>query len=125
MSNNEKFVSFPAAKPNPDLPQVTDVRAEDLREKTGQVQLIDVRQPGEYVDELGHIPGAKLITLDTLPERIDEIQRDSTVVFVCRSGGRSARAAAFAIAQGFERAYNLQGGMLRWNSLGFETEGKA
>lgn len=122
---SKQITQFTTAKNNPDIPQVRDIQPEDLRGKQDQVHLIDVRRPEEYTGELGHIPGAKLIVLDTLPEHIDDIPRDSTVVFICRSGGRSARAAAFALDQGFEHVYNMQGGMLRWNELKYETEGKA
>jgi rhodanese-related sulfurtransferase len=40
------------------------------------------------------------------------------VVFYCRTGGRSAQAAAFAAAQGFLQAYNLQGGIFAWVQSG-------
>lgn len=122
---SKQIVKFETAAPNPDIPHVHDVTAEELSTKKHLVHMIDVRQPDEYVGELGHIPEADLVVLDTLPEHIADFPRDATVVFVCRSGARSARATAFALAQGFEHVYNLQGGMLRWNSLNFETEGKA
>ncbi|MGE4130194.1 MAG: rhodanese-like domain-containing protein [Bdellovibrionales bacterium] len=51
--------------------------------------------------------------------------KDKTVVFVCRSGARSGRATAFAFEQGFKYVYNMKGGMIRWNELNLEVEGRS
>ncbi len=107
---------------NSDFSGVLDVHAEDLHDSLGKVILIDVRQPDEFTGELGHIENASLIPLATLPQEIDKISPDQTIVFVCRSGGRSARATAFALESGLSAVYNLKGGMLRWNQLGFEVK---
>lgn len=40
--------------------------------------LVDVRQPGEYEEE--HIPGAKLIPIGELDNRLDELDRDKPTV---------------------------------------------
>lgn len=87
-----------------------------------QIQLIDVRQPDEFNGDLGHIPGATLMVLDTLPDLVDKVDKDKTVVFVCRSGGRSARAAAYFQSLGYKNVFNLKGGMLLWSELHLETE---
>lgn len=116
-------VDFSSKMPNPHFRGVVDISPEELFEKRSHVKLIDVREPREFTDELGHIHGAELITLNLLPEMIVEVPRDTTVVFICRSGGRSAQATAFALENGFSSVYNMKGGMLLWNQLGFETEG--
>ena len=115
-------VSFTSATANPDVPGVHDVTAEELVKRTGEVHLVDVRRPDEYVGELGHIAGSQHLLLDHLPDRIGELPKDEPIVFVCRSGARSGRATAFAIENGFKHVYNLKGGMLRWNELGLATE---
>ena len=79
--------------------------------------LVDVRQPEEY--RAGHLPGAVLIPLQDLPERIDELPVDRNIVFYCRSGIRS-RAAAMALAgmpefQG--DMLNLSGGIIGWQGV--------
>lgn len=122
--NKMKSVEFESKKANPEMPTVLDIVAEELNKKKSEVQLIDVRRPDEFNGELSHIPGAKLIVLDTLPQQISQLSKDTPIVFVCRSGGRSARAAAFAQQNGFSEVYNLKGGMLRWNELQLETESK-
>lgn len=118
------MTDFESKKPNPDYSTIHDVVAEEVDKKRSQVKLIDVREPAEFVGELGHIPGSTLWPLATIPEKLGELPKDQTVVFVCRSGARSARAAAFAQQNGFDHVYNLKGGMLRWNELKLETESK-
>ena len=82
------------------------------------VSLIDVRMPDEYIGELGHIEGAQLTTLGPeLDIFLKTANKQVPIVFVCRSGARSGRATATALAHGFENVYNMEGGMLAWNSL--------
>ncbi len=117
-----KTIKFETALENPGFPGVEDIHPEELRTHKNEVAIIDVRRPDEFVGELGHIPGAKLLVLDTLPSEVDQLPKDKTIVFICRSGMRSAQAAAFAKDVGFESVYNMKGGMIFWNELGFETE---
>ena len=117
-----EFVTFETKEDSLHFEGVFDIDPRELVNKLEKVALIDVRQPEEFTSDLGHIPGATLIVLDTLPENMDKIPKNKTVVFVCRSGGRSARAASFATEQGFTNVYNLKGGMILWNELHFETE---
>lgn len=107
---------------NPDFSTVQDVNPDVVWANKDQLCLIDVRRPDEYVGELGHIPGAKLIVLDTLPDHIDELPTDQTIVFICRSGNRSGRASAFAFESGLKNTYNMLGGMLLWNEKKLPTE---
>lgn len=113
-----KMCEFSTKKRNPQFDTVMDIEAPELQQLASQVQIIDVRQPDEYTGELGHIESAELIVLDTLPENLSRLSRSQPIVFVCRSGGRSARAADFAFQNGFQNAYNMEGGMIRWNQLG-------
>lgn len=114
---------FESREENLHFEGVYDIDPRELHEKLDQVVLIDVRQPEEYQGDLGHIPDSKLIALDMLPEQFEQLPRDRTIVFVCRSGGRSARAAAFALDMGLKDVYNLKGGMILWNELEYATEG--
>jgi rhodanese-related sulfurtransferase len=77
-------------------------------------QLVDVREPAELTD--GVLPGSVNIPLGQLPVRVGELDRDRRVVLVCRSGGRSGRAAEWLVQQGFGDVVNLSGGMM---SLGY------
>jgi glyoxylase-like metal-dependent hydrolase (beta-lactamase superfamily II)/rhodanese-related sulfurtransferase len=88
---------------------------------TPQPQLIDVREPAEFGDALGHIAGARLLPLSQLAERVAEIDRDRPVVTICRSGARSAQAAVLLGKAGLPQVANLAGGMLRWRAEGLST----
>jgi len=88
--------------------------------EAGHVQVIDSREPYEY-DE-GHIEGAVNIPhMATLP-RGGELAKDSAVLFICKSGQRSALAAEFASALGLTDLYNVEGGMTAWQSAGYNVE---
>ena len=117
-----RMETFETQEQNLHYPQVRDIEPTELESKLEHVALIDVRQPDEFTGDLGHIPGAQLIVLDTLPEQLHRLPKNKTIVFVCRSGGRSAKATAFAIENGFKNVFNLKGGMILWNELHFETE---
>ncbi len=115
--------NFLTAEENLHYEGVLDIDPKELHGKLSHMQLIDVRQPNEFTGELGHIPGSKLIVLDLLPDHTAEISKDKPIVLICRSGARSARAAAFLKENGFQHVYNLKGGMLLWNELHYQTEG--
>jgi rhodanese-related sulfurtransferase len=106
---------------NPYFPDVTDVFPEEVLENASELTLIDVREESEFTGELGHAPHSKLIVLSTIPENIKSISTDKPIVFICRSGGRSAQASSYAQQQGFKNVYNMQGGMLMWNQLSLPT----
>ena len=95
--------------------QPSDV--EVLRDNPNVV-IIDVREQYEYDD--GHIPEANLIPLGTIPNRIDELPTDKTVIAVCRSGNRSSQATEFLRQQGFDNVHNMEGGMNAWQAAGYE-----
>lgn len=114
-------VEFSSAEENSGLPGVVDISPEEFKGRIADVVLIDVRRHDEYVGELGHIPGARLITLDVLGDELGEFSKDTPMVFVCRSGGRSGRAASLAQAKGFKNVFNLKGGMMLWNELQYEV----
>lgn len=114
-------VEFTTAEENQSVMGVLDISPDEFNKKMQNVLAIDVRRHDEYVGELGHIPGARLITLDVLGEGLEEFSKDTPIVFICRSGARSARAAAIAQGKGFKYVHNLKGGMILWNELKLET----
>lgn len=89
-----------------------------VEEHARQVQIVDVREPSEFNDELGHIAGARLIPLGALKARLEELDKTAPTVVYCRSGARSARATLLMQQNGFQRVANLSGGMLRWRAQG-------
>jgi rhodanese-related sulfurtransferase len=77
--------------------------------------LLDVREPDEW--QAGHAPDAVHVPLAALAARLGELAEGTPVVAVCRSGGRSERAAAALLQRGFD-AVNLGGGMQAWAAAG-------
>ncbi len=80
-------------------------------------RLVDVREAIEFVGELGHVPGSSLAPLATVDAVSESWDREAPVVLVCRSGGRSGKAALGLLARGFRNVVSLRGGMLAWNAL--------
>lgn len=119
-----QFIDFKTKQRNPDVADVEDIDPKELWDNRDSVTIVDVRRPDEFTGELGHVPGSSLIVLDTLPEKLNEIPTDKTIVFVCRSGTRSGRATAFAKEQGVSHVFNMKGGMIEWNALKLEVEGR-
>ena len=87
------------------------------------LQVVDVREPVEFVGPLGHIRGARLIPLAELPKRNNDLSRVRPLVMVCRSGARSAQAVVLLQEAGFVDVANLAGGMIRWRADGRPVEG--
>ncbi|CAN5845547.1 rhodanese-like domain-containing protein [soil metagenome] len=78
--------------------------------------LLDVREPDEW--QAGHAPGAVHVPLADVPSRLGDLPEvDGPLPVVCRSGGRSGRAAEWLAQQGFEVA-NVDGGMRAWDGAG-------
>jgi len=94
-------------------PQWMPVDVKEQVKKNRPLQIIDVREPGEFAS--GHIPGAKSIPLGQLGNRYMEIDPHTESVIVCLSGGRSGRAVEFLQRAGYTKTYNLMGGMSRWD----------
>ncbi len=101
--------------------QVDQVAPEELwgaiRSHPEKLTVIDVREPREY--RRGHIPSAELVPLTQI--LTGEYQLDCggehQIVFVCRSGRRSRRAAQ-KVVDGKAKVKILQGGMLAWEAAG-------
>lgn len=78
-------------------------------------RLIDVREPNEY--EQARVPGAELVPLDTVPDRLERFAADGPTYVICRSGARSMRACEFVSQHGRE-VVNVAGGTLAWIDSG-------
>jgi rhodanese-related sulfurtransferase len=77
------------------------------------VQLIDVREPGEF--DYCHLPGSVLLPLGELARRAEEIRSEGPVVLICHHGVRSGQALAFLRHRhGLSNLLNLRGGVHAW-----------
>ncbi len=73
--------------------------------------LLDVREPHEW--QAGHAPKARHLPLGQLPNRARELPSGRPILTICRSGSRSARAAAMLASDG-RQVSNVAGGMHAW-----------
>ena len=78
-------------------------------------KVVDVREDWEFTD--GHVPTAKHIALNSIPENLNEFSKDSKTWIICQSGGRSMTAANFLEAQGYN-VVSVAGGTGAWIQAG-------
>lgn len=95
---------------------VSPAEAARMIEETKDLQLIDVRTPGEYAD--GHLSGAKLIPVQEIGARLAEIDKRKPVLLYCRTGHRSSSALRILKAHGFANAQHIEGGLGAWQAAG-------
>jgi rhodanese-related sulfurtransferase len=100
---------------------ITPQEASQLFEKKEAV-IIDVRENSEWDEK--HIPGAIHIPLAQLKSRLSELDeyKTSPVIMQCQSGVRSAQGSVIMKAAGFNKVYNMDGGILAWSKDGLTTE---
>ena len=99
---------------------IKEIEASELAkwqaEKTGDLRIIDVREMAEI--NAGTIPGAEPMPMASIPVRMQELDKNKDLVFICRSGARSAQVCRFLQQQGFDKVYNLRGGLFGWAGAG-------
>jgi len=113
-------LSLRAVAQTPALSQTepSTITAEELQSRLKSKKtmlLLDVRQQEEY--SAGHIDGAKLMPLNTLPDHLADLPKDSELVVYCKSGRRNTMAASFLLAQGYKNVVSLSGGFQEWSAL--------
>ncbi|MCX6054786.1 MAG: rhodanese-like domain-containing protein [Chloroflexi bacterium] len=100
------------------LPQeITVAQAAKLHDQGAFI--LDVREPSEWIQF--HIAGAKLIPLGELPNRLNEVPKDQTVVVVCRTGHRSAQGRDILLNAGYTHVTSMTGGLTEWQAQGMPT----
>jgi rhodanese-related sulfurtransferase len=102
------------------------ITVQEAKEKLdrGEAVMVDVRDPHEYIEV--HAQGVRLIPVNTVINevaQIRELANGKEVLFICRSGQRSALAAEFATAAGLTELplANVEGGTLAWVEAGYPT----
>ena len=81
-------------------------------------RVIDVREQGEW--DAGHIPGATLLPLADVPQKIGEVQpdKDAPLLLHCAVGGRSARAAGWLTQMGYTNVVSMKAPLGHWKEQG-------
>lgn len=113
------------ANPMGRVPTILPDAAHERMTSDDPPYLLDVREPWEFHGPSGrHAPGARLLPLAHVPHAYRElpIGPDDELLVICRSGGRSARAAEFLIDRGFRRVFNVATGTDGWEAMGLPVE---
>lgn len=102
-------------------PNVKTIDVTSYSEKikaTSNAQILDVRTPEEYA--AGHIENSDNVNWlsDSFVLKTEKYDKTKPVFVYCKSGGRSAKASEKLAELGFTTVYNLDGGMLKWESAG-------
>lgn len=90
---------------------ISTVEVQKKLEAGETLNLIDVREPEEVAE--GHIAGINHIPLGDLEARLNELNKETPYIIICRSGNRSGKATDLLTANGYD-ATNMVGGMLDW-----------
>jgi rhodanese-related sulfurtransferase len=87
----------------------------------GSLVVLDVRTPGEYLE--GHIRGAVNVDYSgkDFRGRLAELDKGKRYLVYCRTGHRSAEAARIMGESGFNKTYDMSGGITEWNAKGYPT----
>ncbi len=104
------------------LNTVKDITATELANmmKREDLQVIDVRATSEY--RAGHVAGALHMHLGYLPDSLNKLPRDKTLVLHCLGGDRSGTACSLLLKHGYKNLLNLAGGIGAWEKAGLPVE---
>ena len=98
---------------------VQNLSADDARkllQSRSDIYLLDVRTAGEYFQV--RLEGARLIPIDQLQRRINEVPKAPVLVY-CAVGSRSSAVADYLLRLGYPEVYNLYGGIWAWQLRGY------
>jgi len=115
LQNYEYFCGIHAEEAEETGQPIDQISAKQLKEMLDagrKITLVDVREPQEW--DIAHLPGAKLIPLGNVPERMNELDTADDIAVYCHHGMRSARAIGFLQKMGFQKLKNLAGGIDAW-----------
>jgi len=89
-----------------------------------ELLLLDVRTSDDYVGKQGHVAGSRLIPLEELEQRLDELAdyQEKRVVTICRTDRKSGKAARILAGKGFTDVHVAKMGMTDWLKNGYPVE---
>jgi len=99
-------------EPMPPVKEITVAALKTCLRQGDDPVIVDVREDDEVAG--GMIPGALHIRLGDLADRYQELPDSQDIYFICRGGGRSARACRFMYERGRTNAVSVAGGMELW-----------
>lgn len=94
------------------IQQLTPAQLKERLAHDAAPVVLDVREPWEVA--VCALPGARHIPMRDIPAQAEALPRDKDIVVLCHHGIRSQHVASFLERLGFERIYNLAGGIDAW-----------
>lgn len=92
------------------------ITPEELQQKLNKGEqapvLIDVREDWEF--QICHIEGSQHLPMSQVAGAMDSLDKEAETIVICHHGTRSQQVAQFLSSQGFNRIYNLAGGIDAW-----------
>lgn len=95
------------------ISQISATQLQQRLQNQDGLLLLDVREDHEFA--YARIEGSLHIPLRQLPEQIEQLDADQDIVVICHHGVRSQQACLFMEQYGYQRLYNLQGGIDAWS----------
>jgi rhodanese-related sulfurtransferase len=102
------------------MQNITATDMQKITKKTPDIYLLDVRTLGEYTQK--RIKGARLIPIDQIQSRINEIPKNRPIIVICETGMRSAQVGRYLDSLGYPGIYNLSQGIMGWQLRGYPIE---
>lgn len=93
-----------------------------IAEESGSFKILDLRTDEEVAE--GKVPGAGQLDFydDEFELKLEDLNKQTTYYIYCRSGGRSGKTRNKMKELGFQKVYEMQGGMNAWKAKGLEME---
>ena len=102
---------------------IPQMPVDELHDRIGEgadLQVVDVRRPGEYAS--GHVPGAINVTLAALERDLVGMDSNRPTAVICASGYRSSAATSILERGSFSQIFNVVGGTSGWINAGYPVE---
>ena len=94
------------------MQNITPKELQSLMQKNSKIVVLDVREEWEY--DTCAIEGSQNISMTQIAASLDSLNKEAEIIVLCHHGMRSQQAAAFLEQQGFEKIFNLEGGIHAW-----------
>ncbi len=106
-----------------EIEAISQMPVDELHDRIAEgaeLQVVDVRRPGEYVG--GHVPGAINVTLAHLEQDLSRLNSNRPAAVICASGYRSSAATSILERRGFSQIFNVVGGTNGWINAGYPVD---
>ena len=108
----ERFCGVSAMEETITVPEISVHAVNEKLDRREDVVILDVREPWER--QIAHLDEALWIPMNSVPQRLKELDPSEEIVVHCKTGGRSAAVAEYLIKQGFTNVKNMTGGIKSW-----------